>query len=155
MRSIILLRHAESADKQHGQTDFDRILTNRGVDSIKQLAAQLSNEKIIPDYVLASPAVRTKQTALLLLSGMVLKMEPRFERDIYNGDDLVYQNLISATGNEWKCLLLVGHNPSISALVGRLTEKSFAGLYPGQAAVLTFEKEITQSALLKTLGPFM
>lgn len=155
MRYLILLRHGESADKQHGQTDFERILTSRGIDSIKQLASHLSNEKLIPDYALVSPATRTKQTAQILFDALDLKLEPYFEADIYNGDDLAYKNLIEAIAGNWKCLLLVGHNPSISALAGRLTQKGFYGFHPGQAAVLTFEKEITQVELMKTLGPFM
>jgi phosphohistidine phosphatase len=152
MRKLILLRHGESADTQHGQSDFERVLTNRGIVSIEQLAAHLANEKLIPDYVLASPAMRTKQTALILLNVWSLIIEPHFDSDIYNGDDLVYRNLINAFTSDWKCLLLVGHNPSISALVGRLTQKTFVGLHPGQAAVVEFE--ITESSLVKLIGPF-
>jgi phosphohistidine phosphatase len=154
MQYLILLRHGESADKQHGQTDFERILTQRGIESIRRLSSHLSNEKIIPDYAIVSPAERTKQTAQILFEALALKLEPHFETDIYNGDDLAYKSLLEAVHGNQKCVLLVGHNPSISALVGRLTQKSFSGLHPGQAAILTFEKEIMQAEFVKTLGPF-
>lgn len=153
MRYLILLRHGESADKQHGQSDFDRILTQRGIDGIKRLASQLSNEKIIPDYVLASPANRTKQTAQILLDSISMKLKIHYEPDIYNGDDLTYKNLIEGVGYDWKCLLLVGHNPSISALVGRLTGKGFVVLHPGQAVALEVEEKISRCTLLKIFGP--
>ena len=155
MRYLILLRHGESADKQHGQADFERVLTTRGIDSIIRLAAHLSNEKIIPDYALVSPATRTKQTAQILLDALDLKLNQNFETDIFNGDDLVYKSLVESVSVDWNYFLLVGHNPSISALVGRLTQKSFVGLHPGQAAILTFDNKIEQSTLLKTIGPFM
>jgi len=155
MQYLILLRHGESADKQHSQTDFDRILTPRGIDSIQRLATQLSNENLIPDYAIVSPAVRTKQTTQLLFDAMALQLEPHFEDDIYNGDELAYQSLINSVSIDRKCLLLVGHNPIISSLAGRLTGKTFISLLPGEAAVLEFEQEITQSTLIKTLGPFL
>jgi phosphohistidine phosphatase len=154
MRHVILLRHGESAEKQHGETDFDRVLTARGIVSIQQMALQLSNEKLIPDFVLASPATRTKQTSHLVVDAIGLAIEPHFERDIYNGDDAVYQNLIEAIICDWKCLMLVGHNPSISALIDRLTNKSSIGLHPGQAVVLEFENKISNSRLMMNIGPF-
>jgi phosphohistidine phosphatase len=155
MRYLILLRHGESADKQHGQTDFERILTVRGIDSIRRLATHLTNEKLIPDYAIVSPAVRTKQTTQILFDALDLKLELHFELDVYNGDDFAYKGLLESISGDRKCILLVGHNPSISALVGRLAQKTFVGLYPGQAVILTFDNKITQCALLKTLGPFM
>jgi phosphohistidine phosphatase len=153
MRYLILLRHGESADKQHGQTDFERILTPRGIDSIKRLATHFANEKLIPDYAIVSPAARTMQTTQILLDALDLKLELHFEDDIYNGDELTYQNLINSVSNDSKCLLLVGHNPTISSLAGRLTGKTFISLLPGEAAVLKFEHEITQSAMIQTLKP--
>jgi phosphohistidine phosphatase len=155
MQYLILLRHGESADKQHGQADFERILTQRGIDSITRLAMHLTNEKLIPDYAIVSPAVRTKQTTQVLFEAMALKLEPHFADDIYSGDELAYQSLINSTSNDWNCLLLVGHNPIISGLAGRLTGKTFISLLPGEAAVLEFDQEITKADSIKTLGPFL
>lgn len=155
MPHLILLRHGESADKQHGQSDFERVLTTRGMASISRLAKHLLTEKIIPDYALVSPAQRTKQTAALLLDALALKLDWHQESDLYYGGDLAYQNLIASVVREWSCILLVGHNPSISALVGRLTKKTHIGLHPGEAAILSIDNGLERAALLKTLGPFL
>jgi phosphohistidine phosphatase len=154
MPNLILLRHGESAEKQAGETDFERVLTQRGITSIKQLALQLSNEKLIPDYVLTSPAMRTKQTTQIVLDALGLAAEPHAEYAIYNGDDVVYQALLESVVKDHKCVMLVGHNPSISALIGRLTGNSFMGLHPGQAAVLSYENEMNKSRFIKAKGPF-
>jgi phosphohistidine phosphatase len=152
-RKIILLRHGESADKQPNQSDFDRVLTERGRASIERLARILSNENLIPDYFLASPAIRTKQTSAIIIEQLAPSLIPQVEMDLYNGDDAAYVKQIFSVNTNWTCLILIGHNPSISSLAGRLTHKPFVGLHPGEAAILEFEKEITQSTLIKTIGP--
>lgn len=152
-RKIILLRHGESADKQPGQSDFERNLTERGVSSIAALAKVLSNENLIPDYFLASPAIRTKQTTDIIIERLTISIIPQFEMDLYNGAESVYLQQILSHHSNWNCLLLVGHNPSISALAGKLSNKNFVGLLPGEAAIVEFEKEFTKATLIKTIGP--
>jgi phosphohistidine phosphatase len=153
MRKIILLRHGESADKQPGQSDFDRILTARGATSIATLARILTHENLIPDYFLVSPATRTKQTVGIIIERLAIDRTPHFESDLYNREETTYLQHISSIQAIWNCLLVVGHNPSISALAGKLTKKNFVGLHPGEAAILEFEKELTKATLIKTIGP--
>jgi phosphohistidine phosphatase len=153
MRKIILLRHGESADKQPGQSDFDRILTTRGETSIARLTGDLTRENLIPDYFLVSPAARTKQTVSIIIERLAIDRDPHFEIDLYNGEEHAYLQHISSIQSHWNCLLVVGHNPSISALVGKLAKRDFVGLHPGEAAILEFEKELTEATLIKTISP--
>jgi phosphohistidine phosphatase len=154
MRKIILLRHGESADKQRGQSDFDRNLTTRGATSIAALAKVLAHENFAPDYLLVSPATRTKQTADIIIEQLNLGIAPHFESDLYNREENVYLQHISHIQPNWNCLMVVGHNPSISALAAKLSNKNFVGLHPGEAAILEFELELTKATLVKTVGPF-
>jgi phosphohistidine phosphatase len=154
MRKLILLRHGESADKQPGQSDFDRTLTKRGATSIVALAKVLTRENLVPDYLLVSPATRTKQTVDIVIDQLALAIAPHFESDLYNKEANVYLQHISHIQPNWNCLLVIGHNPSISAMAGKLSNKSFVGLHPGEAAILEFELELTKATLVKTVGPF-
>jgi len=59
---IAVLRHAQSAGKQSGQRDYDRVLTPEGVASINKLGKKLSEQGWKPDFVLGSSATRVQQT---------------------------------------------------------------------------------------------
>ena len=68
-RTLILLRHGKS-DWSTGDADFDRPLKKRGR-SASSLAGQwLHSHELKPDFVIASPAKRTMQTAEISCSAM-------------------------------------------------------------------------------------
>lgn len=60
---LILWRHAEARDAAEGESDLDRPLTPRGVKQAQRMADWLN--RFLPEStrVLASPALRTRQTA--------------------------------------------------------------------------------------------
>jgi phosphohistidine phosphatase len=62
MKRVILVRHAKSVSYGYDQ-DYDRTLTDRGEDDAYKISRELKNLKIKPDLFIASPAVRTTQTA--------------------------------------------------------------------------------------------
>lgn len=154
IRTIILLRHGESAEIEPGQRDFDRVLTAKGEASIRQLAAKLVALKIFPDRVLCSPALRTKQTASILLAEMKLTLATSFEYSIYNGGVVDYFDFLEQSAQVAHCVLMVGHNPTISGLMNHLGIKHFLGFAPGQAAVLQVEKNLRSCALRYNIEPF-
>lgn len=59
---IAVLRHAQSAGKQSGQHDYDRILTPDGESSARALRKKLLTLGFGPDFILASGATRIKST---------------------------------------------------------------------------------------------
>jgi phosphohistidine phosphatase len=158
---IILLRHGESADKQAGQTDFDRVLTGRGRHSILQLGQHLIAEKIFPDIILSSSAVRTQETTQTL-TGIPEAPKSRiiFEPALYLGLDDDYIEVIHKVERPSGILMIVGHNPTISALVGWITNHYSKALLPGQAAHIlldtSFERPNEISGkLVQLIGPFL
>lgn len=159
--TIILLRHGESADKQTGQTDFDRILTVRGSQSITQLGVYLNSEKIFPEIILASPATRTTQTVQEMFR-VLNNPKPTIIYDpiLYHGYDDDYRNSISRILNSIKVLMVVGHNPSISSLVGSLTGNYSKALRPGEAAFIQLNDsklklKSESGSLEKFVGPLI
>jgi phosphohistidine phosphatase len=61
-RYLYLLRHAQSAEKQHGQTDRDRNLTHLGMKQALLVAQFLKEEKTLPEIIMSSVAERAKET---------------------------------------------------------------------------------------------
>jgi len=161
LHSIVLIRHGESADKQANQTDFDRILTVRGAESIHRLGMRLKEEKIFPDGIISSDAVRTVQTTRAL-SSILETPEPsiHFQHSLYNSPDEKYLDCISGIEKEFGLLMLVGHNPSISSVIGRITGEYSTALHPGQAAFIQLfrsdvELKPLAGKLIRLIGPFL
>ena len=65
MPDLMLLRHAKSDWKAAYGTDRDRPLNKRGIRSARAVGEFVSRYRLMPELVLASPAVRTRTTAEL------------------------------------------------------------------------------------------
>src|SRR5258705_341883 len=63
-RYLYLLRHAQSADKQPGQTDKDRVLTPVGMTEAKAVGFFLKESAVKPELIITSSATRAKTTSL-------------------------------------------------------------------------------------------
>ena len=141
MTLISIMRHGHAAPQQPGQTDFDRPLDARGIVEVSDVARHWRNRTALPDVILASPAVRTRQSAEILLRDWDASMVPSLRQPLYNAalDTLVAElraqlGALRMTGH----LLLVGHNPGMSELATWLdAEASHFAL--ATAHVFTFE----------------
>lgn len=111
---LILWRHAEAHDAEPGQDDLQRRLTARGEKNAARMAAWLETQLPQGARILSSPAVRAEQTVRAL--GRKYKV-----RDALSPGAAV-EDLLEAAG--WPDakypVVLVGHQPSLGALVARL-----------------------------------
>lgn len=162
LSTIILLRHGESADKQPGQLDFDRSLTKLGRRSISQAGLYLKEEKLIPDFIISSNAKRTIETTQAISSVLEIPFDIIiYDPLLYQGSDKDYHTRLSLIDASFKLVLMVGHNPSISSLIGRLTGSYSTALHAGQAALIQFTTHANRNfegsvgRLTKLIGPFL
>lgn len=107
----MLVRHAKA---QQGGPDRDRALAKRGVADATTLGGWLAEQNVVPDRVVLSPSLRTRETwQHAALSG---GPEPELDERIYENtvDDL--RAVIRETPDHVQTLVLVGHNPSMGEL---------------------------------------
>jgi phosphohistidine phosphatase len=117
MKSLLLLRHAQSADKQPGQRDFDRVLTAAGQAQANRVGEYLNKKSIRPDLVLCSNAVRASSTTTIVSSKIEYSLDKIIEIEtIYEASLASLLSIIKGIEDRFNCVLLVGHNPSISTL---------------------------------------
>jgi phosphohistidine phosphatase len=64
--TLLLMRHAKSDQDSKAYNDFDRPLNQRGLRDARKMGVWLKEQNIIPDLVVSSPALRAKQTVLLV-----------------------------------------------------------------------------------------
>ena len=121
MRTLYLLRHAKSSWKDLTLPDFDRPLKDRGRKAAKRIGKYLAAEKLNDPLVVCSPAVRTRETAEIVLKHAHLQVEVRYEERIYEASlrDLVH--LVSEIPDDKHLVILIGHNPGFEELLAYLT----------------------------------
>ena len=120
MGTLYLLRHAKSSWKDDTLPDFDRPLKDRGRKAAKRVGQYLAAEKLKDPLVICSPAVRTRETAEIVLKHAHLPVAVRFEERIYEASlrDLV--NVVSEIPDK-QVVILIGHNPGFEELLAYLT----------------------------------
>lgn len=148
MLTLSLLRHAKSSWADPELDDHERPLAKRGAKAIPALAKFIRQEKLRPNLVLCSDAMRTRATLALLLA----ELGPPTPRVIY--DDALYlaspdaiRTEIGRVEDSDHHVLVVGHNPGLHAvaleLVGEGDRKMLAMLareFPtGALAVFSFD----------------
>ena len=109
MKRLILMRHAE-AGWHINMDDHERPLSASGIRDAKKIGSWLKEKEYIPDEVISSTSVRTRET----LSYLLLECPQIFERSLYLADadqmKSTLQTLLSET------VILLAHNPGITEL---------------------------------------
>jgi len=112
---LILMRHAKSDWGTPALADHDRPLNERGQRAAQALGNWMRARRYQPDLILCSSALRTRQT----LAGLELDTDTRFERALYNADRARLLSVLK-TAHDATCVLMIAHNPGISALAAHL-----------------------------------
>ena len=103
---IYLVRHSNAVElsTEDFEDDSQRPLTEKGCEKMESITSALKALGVQPDLIVSSPYVRARQTAEILAKGLKHKSEIEI-----NEKYLVAE------------LVLVGHEPSLSNLIGTLT----------------------------------
>ena len=113
-KTLYLLRHGEAFDFTAEVNDFNRKLTPDGEQQVLQMAHYLQENSIKIDVVISSQAERAVSTANIIRKQLNLP-EIEFEECLYPcTSSCIYNKIISIDDNV-NNILIVGHNPGLSA----------------------------------------
>ena len=123
-RRLLVLRHAKSSWSKPEQPDIQRPLNERGRAAAKLMGKKMRHEDVSVDILLASTATRVRETLDLLLPAWHWDGPIVWEKQLYlaSRETLIAQ--LSALADQWQSVLVVGHNPGLSELVGYLTDQA-------------------------------
>ena len=121
MKTLYLLRHAKSSWKDETLADIERPLNGRGRRTSETIGGVLKKEKVSPDLVLSSSAVRARQTTELVMAAANLSTELRFDERIYEATAQKLLAVVKQIEKGRKNVLLVGHNPGLEEFLELLT----------------------------------
>ncbi len=119
--ALHLLRHADAVPESSELADESRYLSARGREQAAVLGATLVRLGFVPTAVVSSPLVRAVQTAELLVRGCAPKLVVSIDEGLAPQRSL--RRLLAGLG-AYDGAILVGHEPSISALACALTQRS-------------------------------
>jgi phosphohistidine phosphatase len=128
MKILTVLRHAKSSWGDSGLDDFDRPLNDRGIEAARKMGRECKRRGMRFDLVLASPAVRVRETLEEFAKGFGAPPAVRFEEQIYLASAEELLDLVRAIPEEAGAPLLVGHNPGLQRLLVTLCEDDRRGL---------------------------
>jgi phosphohistidine phosphatase len=120
-KTLVLVRHAKSSWDDQFLSDFDRPLNQRGKGDIPIMAGRLKHHRIQPDRIVHSAAVRTTQTTNGLVKELQLDCPVASMDSLYHAMKQTYLEVINQTPEDCNTLMVVGHNPTMTDLVGALS----------------------------------
>jgi len=120
-KTLVLMRHSK-AEQVLGKPDHDRELTARGRRDAKAAGAWLRTEGLVPDLVICSTAVRTRQTWDEACRGGAHTEFVEFRRSVYLGGSEQTLETVREDAGDMATVLVVGHNPTMAQLTSLLTD---------------------------------
>ncbi|MBY0449644.1 MAG: histidine phosphatase family protein [Cyanobacteria bacterium] len=129
-RQLVLIRHAKAASKELPMADFDRALTEFGRQQASLMGEHLSQKGFLPQMILCSSSLRTKQTWETLLEIFNASLQTQaFTPPLLLSDDLylssvsTYLQTLEILPSSIETVFLIGHNPEIEAMMDWSLEK--------------------------------
>jgi phosphohistidine phosphatase len=121
---LFICRHADTSPALAGQPDFDRPLTAKGIADAQQAGRWILSTGLAVPAILCSAAVRTHATARIFAEVLALPPEAVLpEQALYHATARELEGRIGGLPASRSVALLVGHNPAVSRLVGKLNSR--------------------------------
>lgn len=121
MKKLYLLRHAKSSWKDSTLHDLDRPLNKRGLRNAPQMGQRLAAKNTVVDRLISSPALRALTTARLIAAEIGFDQQRiAIENALYFQGSLQMLNVIRAQDETVDSVMLVSHNPDLTALLNTL-----------------------------------
>ena len=102
------------------EADIDRPLAKSGFKQLERVCQLLATVKEKPDWIVASPALRTRQTAERVAELIGYTRNIGWNDRIYDAAAHDLLNVLQETHDSARHVLLVGHNPGVAHLVSGL-----------------------------------
>lgn len=123
VRTLVVMRHAKA--EQAGPSDYERPLTERGHRDAAAVGAWLADEGFVPDHVLVSAALRTRETWTHVRRGAGVSwegVEATYDRGLYAAGSDTVLDLLRQVEDTRERLLVIGHNPTVAYLTQLLDD---------------------------------
>ncbi len=125
-KTLYIARHAKSSWDDPTLSDFDRPLNARGMRDAPRMAKLLAEENVAPQIIVSSPAKRARTTAEIYQED--IGGELVFDERIYEASEMTLRYLVDEYLDKYDAVMIVGHNPGLTALADRLSDADIYNL---------------------------
>ena len=139
-KTLYIARHAKSSWSDMSLSDFERPLNARGKRDAPFIAKLLKEKTISPDLILSSPAKRAKKTAKQYHEA--LGGELRYDERIYEASLMSLIYLVQEMFEKVDTLMIVGHNPGLTALNDSLSNESIYNIPTCGVVGIAFDDKV-------------
>ncbi|HNP06860.1 MAG TPA: phosphohistidine phosphatase SixA [Cyclobacteriaceae bacterium] len=139
VRWLYLMRHAQSADKQHSQHDKDRELTATGMREAATIGHFLKKNNYDVDLIISSAARRAESTATVIHGILNLQSEITINEELYEASVRNLMETVTHLDDDFKNILIIGHNPYISYFAEHLTKAEIGNMETAGLVSIRFE----------------
>ena len=120
---MLLLRHA-AAEPFGSCDDFGRTLTDEGRRQAQLLAQKLAGEDLQDAAIIASAALRVRQTLELAFAGNAVAVD--FRDELFRASESDWLDVLGRASPSTSLIMLAGHNPVIGQLASQLAGQPIA-----------------------------
>ena len=121
MKTLLIFRHAKSSWDDPNLPDQERPLSPRGRKDAPRVGKLLHKQELLPDLVLCSSALRTRQTAELALKEAGYTREVRVVDELYAAAPEAILEALATLPDAVQRVMVIGHNPGLEELLFYLT----------------------------------
>ena len=105
LKSVILFRHGKSDWDAQYDSDHDRPLAKRGIRDAKRMGKFLSKRAEVPELILSSTALRTRETTKLAMEAGNWDVDIELEKKIYEASLEEIINIIKNQDDKYLSLI--------------------------------------------------
>jgi len=127
MKRLTVLRHAKSSWEDPELRDFDRPLNDRGRKAARRIGREFRQRHFRFDLVLASAAVRVRETLAGLQEEFDSAAPVHFEERLYLASEATLLSRLRDLPDTVRSLLVLGHNPGLHDLLLGLAHRATDG----------------------------
>ena len=143
MKQLILSRHAKTEVIRYDISDFERNLTNRGINDSALVSRHLFDKGIQTDLIISSTANRAIATARLFAHRFNIKLDQIVQIDqLYDGfSTQEFLEMLQEKASQYERVWVFGHNPDIASWASKLLDEGYLNVPTGTAIGIEFDVE--------------
>ena len=129
MKYLTVIRHAKSKNPDTSRPDLDRELKDRGRVDAAAAGRLLLERNAVPDVIVASSAIRVRQTVAALNEALeIAKENILYDDSLYMALHEEMAAVVKGTRPEVSHLAVVGHNPCVTNYVNTLCAENIESM---------------------------
>lgn len=140
MKTLYLMRHAKSSWKDPDLVDHQRPLNKRGKKNAPEMGRRLKKQGSIPDVIVSSDARRALDTAAAVAAILDLPADAVHPHEaLYHASPGRILDIIQQFTDQWKQVMVIGHNPAFTELANRFVARPIANIPTAGIVELRFD----------------